>query len=300
MMHFERQTVGDHDLRVARVHDGDRPTVVMTNALPQSIRCWESLWDRLSDNFDLLAVDLPGFGRSTGSGSVMRPSAQSDVLARLMDANGIGETFLIGPDIGVPVSLWLASSQPERLLGVNIYDGPGTWPADFDPSLRAATHSRLVRWLGTHRPVRRGLMKRNLDAATAAGYHHFTPSAAAVEEYRAICFDPQKHCNAFDFLGSYAEELPVLEERLPSVTVPVLITWGAHDQFVHPSNAERLDALLPNSEVTVFDDAGHFSHEDADDEWLQRFRTFVEAHSPNPHTRRGPTPPDTTETPPHH
>ncbi|MFR9753567.1 alpha/beta fold hydrolase [Nocardia sp. 004] len=280
MMHFERQTVDDYDLRIARVDNGDRPTVVMTNAFPQSIRCWESLWERLADHFDLLAVDLPGFGKSTGSGPVMRPSAQADVLVRLMDAYGLDEAFLIGPDIGVPIALWVASRHPERLLGVNIYDGPGTWPSDFDPALRAATRSRVVRWLATRRPIRRQLMRQNLNAATAAGYHHFTPSAAAVEEYRTICFDPEKHRNAFDFLGSYAAELPVLEKHLPSITVPVLITWGAHDEFVPPSNAERLHSALPNSELTVFDDAGHFSHEDADDEWLRRFRTFVETYHP--------------------
>ena len=280
MMHFERQAVDDYDLRVARARTGDRPTVVLTNAFPQSIRCWESLWERLSENFDLLAVDLPGFGRSTGSGSIMRPSAQADLLARLMDANGIDEAFLVGPDIGVPISLWVAASHPERLLGINIYDGPGTWPADFDPALRAATRSRVIRWLGTRPPMRRQLMKQNFTAATAAGYHHFTPSAAAVEEYRSICFDPDKHRNAFNFLGSYAAELPMLEKRLPSITVPVLITWGAQDQFVRPSNAERLHALLPTSELTIFEDAGHFSHEDADHEWLERFRTFAEAHHP--------------------
>ncbi|MCH9728234.1 MAG: alpha/beta hydrolase [Actinomycetia bacterium] len=277
-MHFERQTIDSYDLRIACVNNGGRPTVVMTNAFPQSIRCWESLWERMAVNFDLLAVDLPGFGMSTGSGSVMRPSAQADVLARLMDANGIGEAFLIGPDIGVPISLWLAASQPDRLLGVNIYDGPGTWPTDFDPALRAATRSGLVRWLGIRRPMRHQLMKQNFNAATKAGYHRFKPSEDAVAEYRKICFDPEKHRNAFDFLGSYHDELPQLEKRLASVSVPVLITWGAHDRFVRPSNADRLHSLLPHSELTIFDDAGHFSHEDADDAWLQRLFAFVKTH----------------------
>ena len=105
-----------------------------------------------------------------------------------------------------------------------------------------------------------------------------------IAEYRQICFDPEQHRNAFRYLGSYAHELPIIEERLPSLAVPTLITWGAHDQFVRPTNAERLHALLPNSELTVFEDAGHFSHEDADDEWLARFVTFVDHHDLRNHT----------------
>ncbi len=125
-------------------------------------------------------------------------------------------------------------------------------------------------------------MKQNFEVATSAGYDHFAPSPTAIEEYRSICFDAGRHRNAFDFLGSYGEELPRLEQRLPSISAPVLITWGARDEFVRPSNAQNLHALLPASEVTIFDDAGHFSHEDADDRWLQRFLAFVTANSTEP------------------
>ncbi|MGI9616021.1 MAG: alpha/beta fold hydrolase [Acidimicrobiales bacterium] len=280
-MDFQQHSIGDVELRIARVHRGDRPTVVMTNAFPQSIRCWESLWDRLAEHVDLLAVDLAGFGRSTGSGAVMRPSAQAELLVELLDAFAIDRAFVVGPDVGVPVTLWLASRHPNRVHGINVFDGPGTWPTNFDPALRAATSSRLVRWLGTRAPLRRRLMTQNFEVATSEGYHHFTPSAAAVEEYESICFDEGRHQNAFDFLGSYAEELPQLERWLPTIAAPVLITWGAQDRFVRPSNAERLNALVPNSELTVFEDAGHFSHEDADDRWLHRFLDFVETNRPH-------------------
>ncbi|MEN0061143.1 MAG: alpha/beta hydrolase [Myxococcota bacterium] len=278
VMRFERQQIGDFELRIARVAEGNRPTVMMTNAFPQSIRCWESLWDRLAERFDLLAVDLAGFGLSTGSGEVMRPSAQAELLTKVMDANGIDRAFLVGPDVGVPVSLWLASTHPERLLGVNVYDGPAMWPSDFDPALDGAVRSGVIRWLGTRPLIRQRLMRQNLNVAAKDGYHHFRPSDHAIEEYRTICFDPVKHRNAFDFLGSYAKELPLLQERLPSTRVPILITWGAEDRFVPPSNAERLHALLPNSELTVFEGAGHFSHEDADGRWLQRFVDFAQTH----------------------
>lgn len=274
-MRFEHRTVNGHDLRIARLFRGEGPTVVLTNAFPQSIRCWESLWDRLSEHFDLLAVDLPGFGLSSGSESVMRPSAQAETLVALMTDLGIDGAYLVGPDVGVPVSLWLAATHPERVLGVNVFDGPSTWRPDFDPALGAATRWSLVRWLGVRPPMRKYLMRQNFAAATEVGYHHFTPSEAAVEEYKAICFDPDKHRFAFAFLGSYHQELPELESRLPSINTPVLVTWGAHDRFVLPSNAERLHRLLPNSELTIFSNAGHFSHEDADAEWLERFITFT-------------------------
>ena len=55
----------------------------------------------------------------------------------------------------------------------------------------------------------------------------------------------------------------------------MLITWGSHDRFVRPTNARRLHELLPDSELTLFEDAGHFSHEDADQAWLDRLLAFI-------------------------
>ncbi|MEM6533046.1 MAG: alpha/beta hydrolase [Myxococcota bacterium] len=272
-MEFTTQTIAGVDLRIAARTSG-KPTVVLTNAFPQSIRCWESLWERLGERFDLLAVDLPGFGRSDGS--IMRPSAHADTLIALMDSRGIDRAFIVGPDVGTPVALFAAAMHPTRVLGINVFDGPGFWPPDFDPVLRLATTSRLVRWLGTRPLLRRSLMRQNFEVATRRGYHHFQPSEGAAAEYKQICFDPQKHQSAFDYLGSYREELPTLEEKLGSIEVPVLITWGADDAFVLPSNAEKLHARLPNSKLTVFEDAGHFSHEDADARWLERFTRFGE------------------------
>ena len=41
-MAFRTPQIGDFELRTASVAKGRGTTVVMTNALPQSIRCWES------------------------------------------------------------------------------------------------------------------------------------------------------------------------------------------------------------------------------------------------------------------
>ncbi len=274
-MTFTTQEIDRWTVRIARHRAPNRPTVILTNALPQSIRCWESHWDALAVHFDLLAVDLPGFGLSSGSEDVMRPSAQATFLKTLMDKHHIDKAFLVGPDIGVPVVLWFAAHHPERVLGLNIYDGPGIWPPDFSDTLRQVSQSKLVRWLGTLPLIRGQFMAQNFQVATSGGYQRHDPSPQAKVEYQQIAYDKTKNAFALAFLGSYAQELPLLQAKLPSIHSPVLITWGAKDEFVPPSNAQKLHALLPKSEVTIFEDAGHFSHEDAGPAWLERFLTFT-------------------------
>ena len=62
------------------VGTADAPTVLLLSPLPQSIICFDQIWPMLSDRFNLVALDLPGFGRSEGGAEVMTFEAQSRSL----------------------------------------------------------------------------------------------------------------------------------------------------------------------------------------------------------------------------
>ena len=58
----------------------------------------------------------------------------------------------------------------------------------------------------------------------------------------------------------------MLAELLPQIATPVTIINGRHDPVVPLSNAEFLDARLPDSRVAIID-AGHFVWEEAPAEY---------------------------------
>jgi pimeloyl-ACP methyl ester carboxylesterase len=68
------------------------------------------------------------------------------------------------------------------------------------------------------------------------------------------------------YVRRYPEELPELAELLPGVETPVTIINGRNDPVVPVSNAEFLDARLPNSRLEIID-AGHFVWEEAPTEY---------------------------------
>jgi pimeloyl-ACP methyl ester carboxylesterase len=53
-------------------------------------------------------------------------------------------------------------------------------------------------------------------------------------------------------------EATAFENKLPNVTIPTLILFGAHDKVVPPANADLLAKKIPNSQVVILPDAGHF------------------------------------------
>lgn len=256
------------------------PSLVLFGPYPQSIRAWDVAWPALASRYDLLALDLPGFGLSEGAEETMSPSAAAGIVLGLVDQLGITQFHVVGPDVGAPVALWLAAHHPDRILSANVFDGPGYFPPAMGPDLERLVHSRAFRWLAAN-VVAGSAMDQFYEIATQKGYAVAAPSASARSEYYAITHHADSHRLALAYLASYEKELPALGERLPETSTPVLITWGSEDAFVLPENAERLHARLPSSELVVFEGAGHYSHEDAGDRYVEVLTDWIDRVHPD-------------------
>ncbi|MEM7468774.1 MAG: alpha/beta hydrolase [Pseudomonadota bacterium] len=255
-------------IRYAKKSKGNAPTLVLLNGFPQSIRLWERFWLPLSANFDLLALDIPGFGLSKTEESVMSPRQLSEILIHVFDHFDVEKAHLVGPDVGVPIAIATAISNGNRLRSINIFDGPGSYPPKMSPILNMVIKSRLVRWMANglnKKPV----MKTNFRTAVSDGYHQYKPNGRAIEEYYQITHDNQSHRSAISYFASYQQDLPWIDQHLSKIEVPALITWGKLDPFVYVDNATYLSKRIPNNRLVVFDQASHFSSEDAGNDHLE-------------------------------
>jgi pimeloyl-ACP methyl ester carboxylesterase len=236
-----------------------RPTLLMTSAWPMSVRCWDLHWDVLAKQFGIVAYDMPGFGRSEGAAQHMSPSAQGRFMARALSHFGIERAYGVGPDVGVPAMLWLAENHPDRVDGLVLFDGPGTYPPVVSWEIRALVHSRLFR--------KATAMVGPLFSAEAIrrGYRKHRLSPAARSEYRTVSARGSNFLLTLEYLASYPRELPMIEAGLARVRCPVLIMWGDRDPFIKLANAHLLKQRIPHATLHVLAGCGHFAHEDAGD-----------------------------------
>lgn len=268
-------SVGKFKIRFVRKEKPLAPTLLMLNGLPQSIRMWESSIEAFSDRFDVLAFDIPGFGLSAAEKADMSPSNLSEIIIQVMDHFNIEQAHLVGPDVGVPISLTAVINYPQRFLSLNIFDGPGSFPPRLSPILMAVIKSRFVRWLAKGLNKKQ-VMKTNFLTAVNEGYHHYKPTKRAVKEYFDIAYNEQAHQCAISFFGTYSKELPWIEQRLQEIKVPTLITWGKEDPFVLAENADFLAKRIPNNKLVIFENASHFSSEDAGQDYVDLLTGWVE------------------------
>src|SRR5262245_42899772 len=86
--------------------------VLLLSPWPESIYAYEAIWARLADRAHLVAVDLPGFGRSEGREALMSPRAMGEFIVRLADEFGLENPHVVGPDVGTAAGLFAAASAP--------------------------------------------------------------------------------------------------------------------------------------------------------------------------------------------
>jgi pimeloyl-ACP methyl ester carboxylesterase len=225
---------------------------------PESVFAYEPIWSRLAATTHLVAIDLPGFGRSERRDTLMTPRAMGDFMVRVADAFQLEKPHVVAPDIGTSASLFAAASHPDRFLSLVVGTGGAAVPIVLGEPLHEWVFARDLE------PYRR-IGGRAIVERTLATLERYQVTAAAREDYLAS-FEGDRFAESIRYVQSYPTELEALRDVLPHIQTPVQIISGRRDAVVPLVNAEYLHDRLPCSELRVID-AGHFVWEDAADEY---------------------------------
>lgn len=209
----------------------------------------------------LLAVDRPGYGRSSPWPTRTLRDAGAFVAAVLDDA-GVSRAGVVGFSGGGPHALAVAATHEERVRGVDVVSGA------VPPSLGSETPKplRALELLAAASPtLTKGLMRVQSWVAARA------PPSAVASQYADDPADLPDGAAALvrrDFVEAFARHRSgfVTETRTLSdawdvspadVGAPVRLWHGGRDDNVPVADARRLAARLPDGTLTVFEEADH-------------------------------------------
>src|SRR3984957_20857223 len=82
-------------VRFAESEDRDDHALLLS-PWPESLLAFEPMWARLAERTHLVAIDLPGFGRSQRRDALLSPSAMGEFVIRAADAFGLADPHDIG------------------------------------------------------------------------------------------------------------------------------------------------------------------------------------------------------------
>jgi pimeloyl-ACP methyl ester carboxylesterase len=253
------RTIDGLAIRYAESDDPGRGEhALLLSPWPESLYAYEPTWPRLAAHAHVIAVDLPGFGRSERREALMAPHAMGEFVVRLADAFGLEQPHVVGPDVGTGASLFAAAHHPGRLRSLVVGSGGAAYPLQLG--------GVLSEWIEAPdlEPYRRVGGRQIVEGAIGT-LERYTPSDAAREDYLSS-YEGDRFAESMAYVRAYPTDVPLLGGLLPTIRTPVLIIGGQRDDVVPPVNAHYLRERLPNSEL-AFVDTGHFTWEDAAEEY---------------------------------
>jgi pimeloyl-ACP methyl ester carboxylesterase len=221
---------------------------------PESLLAFEPVWWRLAKGTHLVAVDLPGFGHSQRSDSLLSPRAMGEFIIATADAFELEHPHVVAPGTGTPAALFAAAQHPGRLRSVVAGSSAAAVPLQLGGMLKGIIEAPDLDDL-------RRADSRQLVNTALSGITGYTLPEAVRDDYLAS-YQGDRFAESVRYVRSYSAELPVLASLLPKIDTPVQIIAGAGDTATPPANARFLHERLPHSKLDVID-AGHFTWEDA-------------------------------------
>ena len=247
-------------------YNPDLPTMVFIHGVLNDHSVW-ALQSRFLANhgFNVLAVDLPGHGRSTGAPPASVAEAAASVLA-LLDDLQVTEAVLVGHSWGSLIALHAASLDPRRIVQLVLV---GTaFPMPVAPALLEMSASAPEKAIAM---VNQFSHSSLCSPVTGQGMNNglWTYGGARALMRRVLASNPEHNVfqTGFQACNSYATGL----EDMAKVSCPVLFILGSADQMTPPRAARALvDAAASAHVVTL--PAGHSLMTEAPDGVLLAMR----------------------------
>jgi pimeloyl-ACP methyl ester carboxylesterase len=250
--------------------DADKPTLIFIHGVLNDHSVWILQTRYLAHHgFNVLAVDLPGHGRSAGEAPASVEVA-ADFIEALLDAAGLQQAALIGHSWGSLIALETAARLKDRITHAALV---GTaFPMKVSPALIEAS---------LHEPMKALQMVNVFSRATLAappsalGPGTWVYGASMALGKRVLASNPQVNIfhRGFVACDSYQRGLEAMRE----VTCPVMFVLGALDQMTPARSAQSLiqqaQASGKKFEVVTVP-MGHHQMSESPEETLNALKAF--------------------------
>ena len=238
-----------------------RRLIVLVHGLASNLSRWAEVvaTTRLRESWDLLRLDLRGFGGSLWRGRVGLDEWCRD-LAAILDAEDTPRAVLVGHCLGANVALHFAARHPAAVQGLVLIE-PMLRQA-LTGSLRLATRlrplafalmvlGRSVNTLGVHRRRLDTLDLEQLDREARAAMAAAGPEAFPEARFDSPLEDLRSTPTAVYLAGLLAVTGP--PPSLPEIRTPVLALLSRGGRFGDPAVTARILADLPQCDTRLLE-----------------------------------------------
>jgi len=244
---------------------GNERHILFIHGLGSSSDRWLGIPDALSANFHTIALDLPGFGKSTKP-VTMNYTIQNfrENIVDFMNKLGIndGKTSIVGHSLGGYIAAEVAIENKNLVERLVLIDSSGM--------LKKPT------------PLLEEYLQVAINPTTDKVRKVFEQMVANPERIPLKLVDgfiarinlPNAKY-AFKSTLQNSANTQIGYERLKLIEIPTLILWGIKDKVIPTSHSELFKEAIMNSQIEIIQDAGHAPFAEKPDQVSEILRNFL-------------------------
>jgi pimeloyl-ACP methyl ester carboxylesterase len=222
---------------------GSGPPLVLLHGVGHHWQAWRPVIDRLAGEFEVIACDSPGFGRSPALPAGVAPTvpAYAEAFARFFTELKLDRPHLAGNSMGGAITLELARCRAVR--SATALSPAGFWtPAERRYCQRSL--GLLATLPSAVRPAALALARTRPGRVALFAQTFGSPARMPAKEAVATLRDAWESPAFVDSLAAFEAYTFKGGDELSGV--PVTIAWGRHDRLLlYGRQAPRARALLP-------------------------------------------------------
>ncbi|MEY6432298.1 alpha/beta fold hydrolase BchO [Thioalkalicoccus limnaeus] len=255
---------------------GTGPVLLLVHGTGAATHSWQGLIPLLTDDFTVVAPDLPGHGFTSAPTEerFALPAMAAD-LAGLLTALDLSPELVVGHSAGAAILTQMildGSIAPQALVSLNgaLLGRRGLAFRIFSPIVRIIVTTEFA-----HKAFARRASDPKVVERTLAG----TGSTLTEDEialYARLFRTPGHTGAALTMMAKW--DLEALERELPRVSRPVVLVAADNDGFVLPIEAPQVMDLIPEASLVRLPDLGHLAHEERPDLIAELIRSVARDH----------------------
>lgn len=264
---------------IAHTDMGDGDPVVFIHGLGSYIPAWNKNLTPLSTNFRCIAIDLPGYGKSSKPLHSGTMDYYALVVIKLMNKLEVDKFSVVGHSMGGVVALKLAIEHGARLNRMILVAPGGAETYSEDEKILVRSYLNADRIMSNDDEQVANNVKVN--------FHRFPDEAQFMIDDRIAMrkfpwFEDHAEIVARSASGVVNSDVPY---RLEEISVPTLGIFGENDKmtpnrFVHPwlsvgDVITTFEEGIKNFRTVLLEDCGHFIQFEKPDKFNESVINFI-------------------------
>jgi len=269
--------------QIFNIDEGAGEVLLLIHGFPTASWDWWQMWDQLTAQFRVLAIDMIGFGFSDKP--LKYPYSildQADLVEHFLDLKQIKKVKILSHDYGDTVAQELLARYNERIS--NQQNGVAMESLCFlNGGLFPETHHALLIQKILMSPI--GSIVAKLFTRKKLGVNFkkvFGPNTQPTEKeldefWSLITYNQGKKIS--HLLIRYMQERRDHRERwvsaIQNASIPIRLIDGVFDPISGQHMVDRYKEIIPNPDVVELEDIGHFPLVEAPELVLKYYLEFV-------------------------